>query len=157
MSPLRPILIAEDNPHDVDMVRTAFAAAGVARPLVVTSDGEQTIDYLHARGSFAGRDCPVPVALLLDWNMPRLGGREVLRHVRAEVSLQMIPVVVLTSSREESDRVQGYQLGANAYVVKPNEFEAYIAAVGRLGSFWSSLNEPPPASPGRWASSIYHP
>lgn len=152
MSPLRPILVAEDNPHDVDLLRTAFAAAGVVRPLVVTSNGEQTLDYLHARGSFAGRICPVPVALLLDWNMPVLGGREVLRHIRTEASLQMIPVIVLTSSREESDRIQGYQLGANAYVVKPIEFDAYIAAVGKLGSFWSSLNEPPSASSSRWSS-----
>lgn len=144
MPNLRPILLAEDNPNDVELIITALKSARLANEIVVTSDGEQALDFLYRRGKYAGRIGTMPAVVLLDLKMPKVDGREVLRQIRIDPQLSGLPVVVLTSSREESDLLQSYQLGVNAYVVKPVEFEEFITAVAKLGFFWALLNEPPP-------------
>lgn len=142
---LRPILLAEDNANDVELVLTAFEDAHFANEIVVARDGVEALDYLCRRGAHAGRTSPQPAVVLLDLKMPRIDGREVLRQMRADPDLRAIPVVVLTSSREETDLMQSYHLGANAYVVKPVGFGEFVDAVKQLGKFWALLNEPPPA------------
>jgi CheY-like chemotaxis protein len=145
MSSLRPILLAEDNPNDVELILAAFTGMRLANEIAVARDGEEALDYLFRRGPHAGRTSPDPAVVLLDLKMPRVDGRDVLRQLRAHPALKTIPVVVLTSSREESDLLHSYRLGANAYVVKPVDFEEFTLAVGKLGFFWALLNEPPPA------------
>jgi CheY-like chemotaxis protein len=140
----RPILLAEDNQNDVELILAAFKDANFVNEIHVTNDGEQALDFLHRRGAYASRTGPLPAVILLDLKMPKVDGREVLRHVRADPELRHIPVVILTSSREESDLLASYQLGVNAFVVKPVDFQEFIAAVSRLGFFWAMLNEPPP-------------
>lgn len=140
----RPILLAEDNPNDVELILAAFKEANFVNEIHVTNDGEQALDFLHRRGPYANQTGPLPAVLLLDLKMPKVDGREVLRHVRTDPLLRHIPVVILTSSREESDLLASYQLGANAFVVKPVEFQEFISAVSKLGFFWAMLNEPPP-------------
>lgn len=147
MPPLRPILLAEDNPNDVELVLTAFAGSHLANDVVVARDGEQALDYLNARGEFAAPSRPQPAVVLLDLKMPRVDGCEVLRQIRADPHLRTTPVVILTSSEEESDLARSYQLGANAYVVKPVDFNTFVSAVSELGFFWALVNEPPPAAP----------
>ena len=110
----------------------------------VVHDGEQALDFLHHRGAYATRPGLLPAVILLDLKMPKVDGREVLRHVRTDPELRHIPVVILTSSRAESDLLASYQLGANAFVVKPVDFQEFISAVSKLGFFWALLNEPPP-------------
>jgi CheY-like chemotaxis protein len=143
---LRPILLAEDNANDIELILTALEAAKLANEVIVTRDGQQTMDYLYRRGQYAGRNMTPPALVLLDLKMPRVDGREVLRQIRADPDLRVVPVVVLTSSKEESDLLQTYQLGANAYVVKPVAFDDFLSAVGKIGIFWALLNELPPAS-----------
>jgi CheY-like chemotaxis protein len=140
----RPILLAEDNPNDVELILAAFKDANFVNEIHVTHDGEQALDFLHRRGQHATRTGPLPAVILLDLKMPKVDGREVLRHVRTDPDLRHIPVVILTSSREESDLLASYQLGANAFVVKPVDFQEFINAVSKLGFFWAMLNEPPP-------------
>lgn len=140
----RPILLAEDNLNDVELILAAFKDANFVNEIHVTNDGEQALDFLHRRGAYAGRTGPLPAVILLDLKMPKVDGREVLRHVRADPELRHIPVVILTSSREESDLLASYQLGVNAFVVKPVDFQEFIGAVSKLGFFWAMLNEPPP-------------
>jgi CheY-like chemotaxis protein len=144
MSSLRPILLAEDNPNDIELILTAFEEARIANEIIVARDGVEALDFLYRRGTHAGRATPPPALVLLDLKMPRIDGREVLRQIRADAELHTLPAVVLTSSREESDLLESYQLGVNAYVVKPVNFEDFIGAVGKLGVFWALLNEPPP-------------
>ena len=141
----RPILLAEDNPNDVELILAAFKDANFVNEIHVAEDGAQALDFLHRRGPHAGRTGPLPAVILLDLKMPKVDGREVLRHVRTDPDLRHIPVVTLTSSREESDLLASYQLGANAFVVKPVDFQEFIGAVSKLGFFWAMLNEPPPA------------
>jgi len=148
MSHRRPILLAEDNPREAELVRTALREAGVTNQLVVAHDGEVALDYLYRRGTYAGHRWPVPAVVFLDLNMPRVDGRAVLREIRASAALRSTPVVVLTSSRDDSDRHQSYCLGANAYVVKPLLQDDFVASLRRLGTFWGLLNEPPPAAAG---------
>lgn len=143
-SSLRPILLAEDNPNDVELVVTALKDARLLNEIVTVGDGAQALDYLFRRGPYAGRNGLSPAVIMLDLKMPKVDGREVLRQIRDHPELRTVPVVVLTSSREESDLMQSYQLGVNAYVVKPVDFEEFAAAVGKLGFFWALLNEPPP-------------
>ena len=143
-SSLRPILLAEDNPNDVELVVTALKDARLLNEIVTVGDGAQALDYLFRRGPYAGRNGLSPAVIMLDLKMPKVDGREVLRQIRDHPELRTVPVVVLTSSREESDLMQSYQLGVNAYVVKPVVFEEFAAAVGKLGFFWALLNEPPP-------------
>ena len=142
---LRPILLAEDNPNDVELTLSALHSLHLANEITVVKDGAEALDYLHRRGAFAGRADTPPSVVLLDLKMPRVDGLEVLKQIRATSELRAIPIVILTSSREESDLVKGYQLGANGYVVKPVDFHDFITAVSRLGVFWALLNEPPPA------------
>lgn len=146
MKRLRPILLAEDNPNDVELILAAFKDANLVNEIQVASDGELALDFLHRRGPYATQAGPLPAVILLDLKMPKVDGREVLRHVRADPELRHIPVVILTSSREESDLLASYQLGANAFVVKPVDFHEFIAAISKLGFFWAMLNEPPPGN-----------
>ena len=144
MPSLRPILLAEDNPNDVELILAALKEARLINEIVLARDGEEALDFLFRRGAHAGRSSLQPAVILLDLKMPKVDGREVLRQIRADPQLRSVPVVVLTSSREESDLLQTYELGTNAYVVKPVDFEEFIAAVSKLGFFWALLNEPPP-------------
>jgi CheY-like chemotaxis protein len=145
MNSLKSILLAEDSPQDVEMTLAALEDHHLANEVVVVNDGVAALDYLYRRGKFAARAPGHPCVVLLDLKMPRVGGLEVLRTVKADEALRLIPMVVLTSSREEQDLVASYQLGVNAYVVKPVAFEAFVKAVKQLGVFWAVLNEPPPA------------
>jgi CheY-like chemotaxis protein len=151
MPNLRPILLAEDNPNDVELTLSALRDANLVNEIVVVNDGAAALDWLHRRGDYAGQPPVTPAVVILDLKMPKVDGLEVLRQIRADPALHILPVVILTSSREESDLVKGYHLGVNAYVVKPVEFEDFISAVSQLGVFWAVLNEPPPVSapPGR--------
>ncbi|HWA88046.1 MAG TPA: response regulator [Opitutus sp.] len=145
MSYLRPILLAEDNPNDVELVLAAFRQANLANEVLVARDGAEALDFLHGQGVYAGQAAPAPSVVLLDLKMPRVDGREVLRQIRADPKLRHLPVVMLTSSKEEIDLADCYRLGANAYVVKPVSFDEFINAVRNVGCFWAVLNEPPPA------------
>jgi CheY-like chemotaxis protein len=152
MSCLRPILLAEDNPNDVELTLAALHSANLANEVAVVHDGAAALDWLHRRHAFATRPEGAPAVIILDLKMPKVDGLEVLRQIRADAALRTLPVVILTSSCEESDLVKSYGLGANAYVVKPVEFDGFISAVSRLGVFWAVLNEPPPvAAPGSHA------
>jgi CheY-like chemotaxis protein len=138
------ILLAEDNPKDVDLTTRALAQAKLANRLDVVGDGVEVLEYLRREGAFADREPEEPAVVLLDIKMPRKDGLEVLREIRADPQLRRLPVVILTSSREEQDLVAGYDLGANAYVVKPVDFDDFIGAVKQLGVFWAVVNEAPP-------------
>lgn len=145
MPPPRPILVAEDNPNDVELTLAALHSANLANEIAVVNDGAATLDWLHRRGAYATRAPGVPAVVILDLKMPKVDGLEVLRQIRADAALRILPVVILTSSREERDLVTGYGLGANAYVVKPVDFDGFVSAVSQLGVFWAVLNEPTPA------------
>lgn len=147
MTDLRRILLAEDDPRDVELTLAALAANHLANEVVVAHDGAEALDYLTGRGRFAGRPDGNPAAVLLDIKMPKVDGLEVLRRMRSDPGLRMIPVVMLTSSREEQDLVESYRIGVNAYVVKPVGFQEFVDAVKTLGLFWGVINEPPPGSP----------
>ena len=146
MAQQRRILFAEDSPHDVEMTLAALAEHRLSNEIVVVNDGEQALDYLYARGRYAGRPAGNPVVALLDLKMPKVDGLEVLRAIKTDPQLRTIPVVMLTSSREEQDVVQSYRLGTNAYVVKPVDFHSFVEAVKQLGAFWTVHNEPPPTA-----------
>ena len=146
MSQLHSILFAEDNPQDIELTLAALAEHNLANEVVVVNDGEQALDYLHCRGRFKMRGNGNPVVVLLDIKMPKIDGLEVLRVIKQDESLKHIPVVMLTSSREEPDLQRAYDLGVNAYVVKPVDFQAFVEAVKQLGVFWAVHNEPPPGS-----------
>jgi CheY-like chemotaxis protein len=141
---LRHILLAEDSENDIELTLAALESHRVANEVVVVRDGAEALDYLRCQGRFAGRPADNPVLILLDLKMPKVDGFQVLREVKQDPALRAIPVVVLTSSREEQDLVQTYGLGANAYVVKPVEFHEFMEAVRSLGRFWAVVNEPPP-------------
>lgn len=146
MNGLRRILMVEDDPHDVELSLTALEQYNLANELVVVSDGEEALDYLFQRGKFMARASGNPAVVLLDLKLPKVDGLEVLQQIRNSEALKMIPVVVLTSSREERDMVSSYRLGVNAYVVKPVGFHEFVNAVKELGIFWALINEPPPGS-----------
>lgn len=143
------ILLAEDNPHDAEMTLTALTASNLANNVTVVSDGAEALDYLYHRGRYLMRAPGNPVVILLDLKMPKVDGVEVLRIVKGDPQLSSIPVVMLTSSREEQDLARSYRLGINAYVVKPVDFSQFIDAVKQVGIFWTVHNEPPPHSIGR--------
>jgi CheY-like chemotaxis protein len=145
---LRKILLAEDSDNDVELTLAALAGHRVANEIVVVRDGVEALDYLYRRGQFANRPPENPALILLDLKMPRVDGLQVLREVKSDASLRSIPVVMLTSSREEQDVVQTYDLGVNAYVVKPVEFRDFMDAVKVLGQFWAVINELPPTRHG---------
>ena len=146
MRELKRILLAEDNPEDVELTLAALGQHQLANEVVVVRDGAEALDYLYVHGAYATRPEGHPAIVLLDLKMPKIDGLEVLRQLKSDASLRSIPVVMLTSSREESDLVESYRLGVNAYVVKPVEFREFIEAVKNLGLFWAVLNEPPPGT-----------
>ena len=140
------ILMVEDDPKDVELTLTALEDYNLSNEIVVTRDGEEALDYLYCRGSFRMRTSENPAVLLLDLKLPKIDGLEVLQTIKSDEKLKIIPVVVLTSSREERDMVASYKLGVNAYVVKPVDFHEFVNAVKELGVFWAVINEPPPGS-----------
>jgi DNA-binding response OmpR family regulator len=146
MNKLGRILMVEDDPKDVELTLTALEDYNLANEVIVTRDGEQALDYLYLRGDYQARSSGNPAVMLLDLKLPKVDGLEVLRQIRSEEALRMIPVVVLTSSKEEKDMVASYQLGVNAYVVKPVDFHEFVNAIKELGVFWAVINEPPPGS-----------
>lgn len=143
---LKPILLVEDNPNDLELTLLALERSQLANDVVVARDGAEALDYLHARGAHASRVPGNPAVVLLDLKLPKIDGLEVLAEIRATAALKSLPVVMLTSSREETDLLRSYELGVNAYVVKPVEFRAFVDASADLGVFWAVLNEPPPGS-----------
>jgi CheY-like chemotaxis protein len=146
MAPLKRILLAEDNAHDVELTLAALSEHNLANEVVVVRDGAEALDYLHHRGQFADHPNGLPVVVLLDLKMPKVDGLEVLRQMKEHPDLKRIPIVMLTSSREEQDLVRSYQLGANAYVVKPVDFQQFVDSIKQLGFFWAIINEPPPGA-----------
>ena len=141
---MNEILVVEDNPDDVELTLRAFRKSNVANEVIVVRDGVQALDYLFATGEYAGRDPnALPQVVLLDLNLPRIDGLEVLQRVRAHPRTKLLPVVILTSSTEEQDLVSGYSLGANSYVQKPVDFEQFADSVKQLGLYWLLLNHPP--------------
>lgn len=142
----KPILLAEDNPRDAELALAAMEAEHISDKVVLCRDGAEVLDYLYCRGQFKSRLRGNPAVVFLDLKMPKVNGLEVLRTIKADVNLRPIPVVMLTSSREERDLADSYALGANAYVVKPMEFHKFLSAVKELGTFWGIINEPPPES-----------
>jgi len=143
---IKPILLVEDDPRDLELTLVALERSQLANEVVVLRDGAQALDYLRREGEHAGRDSGNPAVILLDLKLPKVNGLEVLEAVRANPALRSIPVVMLTSSQEENDLVRSYELGVNAYVVKPVEFKMFVSAIADLGIFWAVLNEPPPGS-----------
>jgi CheY-like chemotaxis protein len=141
---VKRILLAEDNANDIELTMTALRDNHVANEVTVVRDGAEALDYLFKRNAYANRTGGNPAVLLLDLKMPKVDGIEVLRQVKGDPQLRTIPVVVLTSSREEQDLVRTYDLGVNAYVVKPVDFLEFVDAVKLLGGFWAVVNEPPP-------------
>jgi CheY-like chemotaxis protein len=140
------ILMVEDDPKDVELTLTALEDYNLTNEVVVARDGEESLDYLYCRGSFKMRTNENPAVLLLDLKLPKVDGLEVLQTIKSDEKLKIIPVVVLTSSREERDMVASYKLGVNAYVVKPVDFHEFVNAIKELGVFWAIINEPPPGS-----------
>lgn len=147
MTDQRRILLVEDSPNDVELTLTALAEHKLANEVVVVGDGEEALDYLYRRGRFRLRVEGNPVVVLLDIKLPKVDGLEVLQRMRSEASFRLIPVVMLTSSREERDIVRSYNLGVNAYVVKPVDFHEFVDAITELGLFWAVINQPPPSPP----------
>jgi len=142
LSSARPILLVEDNPDDETLALRAFGKMNIPNPVVVARDGVDAIDYLLCRGAFSDRDPNVlPAVVLLDLKLPRMDGLEVLRRIRADARTAVLPVVVLTTSRETLDIDQAYSLGANSYIRKPVDFERFLQAVGLLGEYWLNLNQ----------------
>jgi len=142
----QPILLVEDNPDDELLTLDALAANNISNEVVVARDGVEALDYLFGSGSYNGRDPEdLPSIVLLDLKLPKLDGLEVLQRVRADPRTRLLPVIILTSSTEEEDRLRGYSLGANSYVRKPVDFDEFIRAAGQLGLYWLLLNEPPPS------------
>jgi CheY-like chemotaxis protein len=146
MNKLGRILMVEDDPKDVELTLTALEEYNLANEVVVTRDGEQALDYLYRRGEYKTRSNGSPAVMLLDLKLPKVDGLEVLKQIKSDGALRMIPVVVLTSSKEEKDMVASYKLGVNAYVVKPVDFHEFVNAIKELGVFWAIVNEPPPGS-----------
>ena len=146
MAPLKRILLAEDNVHDIELTLSALDEHHLANEVVVVRDGAEALDYLYHRGKYAGHANGLPVVVLLDLKMPKVDGLQVLKEMRADPMLQHIPVVMITSSREEQDLLNSYQLGVNAYVVKPVDFQQFVSSIKEIGFFWAIINEPPPGT-----------
>lgn len=147
MSDLRPILLVEDNPRDLELTLAALAKCQLANEIVIARDGAEALDFLYSRGQFSTREHGDPAVVLLDLKLPKVDGLEVLQTVKSDAMMRQIPVVMLTSSREERDLMRSYELGVNAFVVKPVDFNAFFEAIQDLGMFWAILNEPPPRFP----------
>ncbi len=149
MNSLKRILLVDDSARDTELALDALEQYNLANEVLVLRDGVEALDYLYRRGQFAGRANGQPAIILLDLKMPKVDGLEVLRQIKSDPDLKTIPVVVMTSSREEQDLLNSYQLGVNAYVVKPVKFQGFVEAVRQIGGFWALLNEAPPGSAGR--------
>ena len=143
---LKPILLVEDNPRDLELTLVALEKSQLANEVIIARDGVEALDYLFCRGAFADRPKGNPAVVLLDLKLPKIDGLQVLEAIKGEANLQRVPVVMLTSSREEPDLARSYELGVNAYVVKPVGFSEFLSAIADLGIFWAVLNEPPPGS-----------
>ncbi|MEW5856017.1 MAG: response regulator [Cyanobacteriota bacterium] len=146
MKELKRILLVEDSPNDVELTLAALEENHLANEVVVVRDGEEALDYLYRRGIFKLRIEGNPVVILLDLKLPKVDGLEVLAQVKSDPTMKLIPVVMLTSSREEQDLVRSYDLGVNAYVVKPVDFHEFVNAIKEIGLFWAVVNQPPPGS-----------
>jgi len=141
----KTILLIEDNPSDIDLTKRALEKGRILNTLVIASDGQEALDYLYGAGAYAGRDpADLPTLTLLDLKLPKVSGLDVLRKIRAEACTRRMPVVILTSSREEQDMAAGYDLGVNSYIRKPVDFEHFVQSVAQLGLYWLVLNEEPP-------------
>ena len=149
MSQLGEILLVEDDPNDVELTLTALSENHLTNKIVVVRDGAEALEYLYRRGGYESREGGNPTVILLDLKLPKVDGLEVLKRVKSDPDLKTVPVVMLTSSREEQDLVECYNSGSNAYVVKPVGFADFVEAVGELGLFWAVVNQPPPGSTGR--------
>jgi len=143
---LKPILLVEDNPRDLELTLIALERSQLANEVVILRDGAEAIDYLSSVGAYQDRAPGNPAVVLLDLKLPKVDGIQVLQEIRSQPALKSIPVVMLTSSREEQDLLRSYALGVNAYVVKPVNFKEFVSAIADLGMFWAVLNEPPPGS-----------
>ena len=143
-TPLRPILLVEDNLNDIELTLAALKQNHLVNEIVVARHGGEALDYLYRRGGFQDRPNENPIVVFLDLKMPKVDGLEVLRQMKRDELLKVIPIVMLTSSREEADLIESYQLGVNAYVVKPVDFQQFSDAIKQMGMFWAVLNEPPP-------------
>ena len=143
---LKPILLVEDNPNDLELTLIALEKSQLANEVVIVRDGAEALDYLNCTGNFAKRPAGNPAVVLLDLKLPKVDGLEVLEQIRSSNTLKSVPVVMLTSSKEEQDLLRSYELGVNAYVVKPVDFQEFVRAIADLGLFWAVLNEPPPGS-----------
>lgn len=146
MNSLKRILLVDDSQRDTELALAALENHNLANEVVALRDGAEALDYLYRRGEFAARAHGDPAVILLDLKMPKVDGIEVLRQVKSDPALRLIPVVVMTSSREEQDLLNSYELGVNAYVVKPVKFQSFVEAVEQVGAFWAVINEPPPGS-----------
>lgn len=146
MTDFKRILLVEDTPNDVELTLAALEENNLANEVIVVRDGAEALDYLHKRGIFKLRAQGHPAVVLLDLKLPKVDGLEVLEQVKSDPTLRSIPVVMLTSSREEQDLVRSYNLGVNAYVVKPVDFQEFVNALKELGLFWAVINEPPPGT-----------
>jgi DNA-binding response OmpR family regulator len=146
MNKLGRILLVEDDPKDVELTLTALEEYNLANEVIVARDGEEALEYLYSRGKFKTRSSDNPAVMLMDLKLPKVDGLEVLKQIKSEEKLRMMPVVVLTSSKEEKDMVASYKLGVSAYVVKPVDFHEFVNAIKELGVFWAVINEPPPGS-----------
>jgi len=140
---VKRILIVDDSPKDVELTVAALAENNIANDIIVAEDGEEALDYLYKRGKFAKTD-GFPAVILLDIKMPKMNGMEVLKHIRSNPQFRLIPVIMVTSSREERDLVDSYKLGANSYVVKPVDIVQFINSIKILGQYWAVINQPPP-------------
>lgn len=140
------ILLAEDNPNDVELALAAFAELNLANKVIVVNNGVEALDYLHRRGKFSERTGGNPIVVLLDLKMPKVDGLQVLAEMKGNSELSLVPVVILTSSREERDLIESYNLGVSGYVVKPVGFDQFLEAIKRIGLFWVLTNEPPPGT-----------
>lgn len=146
MAELKPILLVEDNPKDIELTLAALADNRLANEVIVVRDGEEALDYLFRRGIFKLRAAGNPAVVLLDLKLPKVDGLEVLEQIKTDAMLRTVPVVMLTSSREEPDLSRSYKMGVNAYVVKPVDFAEFTQAIREIGLFWAVINQPPPGS-----------
>ena len=141
----KEILLVEDNKSDIDLTLRAFEKSNISNKIIVAEDGEEAFDYLYGRGKFSSRDISnMPALILLDINLPKINGFEILRRIRSDERTRRLLVIILTSSKEEQDIAAGYDLGVNSYIRKPVDFNQFITAIGHLGLYWLVINEPPP-------------